>query len=67
MTDLHLVYTDLEQFGFSVSSPQIPGLVGAWKTLKEAFEREPEIIAAVDNVEKVWRHEQKLAVAPNGD
>lgn len=66
--DCHIVVTDLEDFGLSAESPQIPGLVGVWKDNDEFHADLPAIAQlAPDGSARLVLHEQKVQVAPNGD
>ncbi|MFC3299603.1 hypothetical protein FJV46_10520 [Arthrobacter agilis] len=67
MADLHLIFTDYEQFGYAVTSPQIPGLVAAYDTMAEALGQVPALEALVDSSATTWLHEQKVASTPDGD
>jgi len=69
MSDLHLVFTDYEQFGFSLSSPQIPGLAAGRDSVGELLSALPRILefaGAAEGFERTWLHEQKVAAAPDG-
>lgn len=69
MSDLHLVFTDYEQFGFSLSSPQIPDLTAGRDSAAELQSDLPRILefaGAAEGFERTWLHEQKVAFSPDG-
>lgn len=70
MTDLHLVYTNYgDDFGWGLSSPQIPELAGGRNTLDELVAATGDIlaVAGIDDGRHMWMHEQHLYVDPTGD
>ncbi|NCL74220.1 hypothetical protein [Rhodococcus sp. YH1] len=72
MADLHVVYTGYgDEFGWAISSPQIPELIGGRNTLQELVDDTSEILqfAGVNDgdFDQVWVHEQHVYLDPSGD
>ncbi|MCZ9634858.1 hypothetical protein [Rhodococcus sp. BH5] len=70
MADLHIIYTSYgPDYGWSLSSPQIPDLIGGRKTLPELMADTDEILefAGADPDAKRWIHEQHHYIDPEGD
>lgn len=68
--DLHLIYTGYgEEFGWSLSSPQIPELIGGRQTLEALLDATADILAGagIEEGRRTWVHEQHLYVDPAGD
>lgn len=70
MDNLHLVYTSYgDEFGWSISSPQIPELIGGRNTIDELIRDTDSILefAKIGPYEHLYRHEQIAAEDPHGN
>ncbi|MDF3316494.1 hypothetical protein [Rhodococcus sp. C3V] len=70
MADLHVIYTSYgDEYGWYLSSPQIPELVGGRHTLPELVHDTPEILrfAGVPHHDNLFVHLQRHFVDPDGD
>jgi hypothetical protein len=66
--DVHLIFT-IDEDGFTtVTSPQIPELIGGWTSPQEAAPAVDELLAfvGVPTTAHVEWHEQKYVVSPSG-
>ncbi|MFD4438098.1 hypothetical protein [Bacillus safensis] len=69
-SDLHIVYTDNgDEFGWSISSPQIPELVGGRSSLNDLLRDTDSILSFVDMsaFENRYLHEQHVYLDPDGN
>lgn len=70
MDNLHLVYTSYgDDFGWSISSPQIPGFIGGRNTITELIRDTDSILefAKAGPYRHLWQHEQIAAEDPDGN
>ncbi|GHP18848.1 hypothetical protein RN2511_035840 [Rhodococcus sp. NKCM2511] len=70
-TDLHIVYSESgEDYGWTLESPQIPGLIGGRSSSSELLRDTDEIIrfaAPGESWEKTFLHEQHSVEDPDGN
>ncbi|WP_068162726.1 hypothetical protein [Rhodococcus phenolicus] len=70
MSDLHLIYTTYgPDFGWSLTSPQVPELIGGRNSISELLADTPDILrfAGVADYPHTWRHEQHFIRDDAGD
>ncbi|OZE39069.1 hypothetical protein CH278_01935 [Rhodococcus sp. 05-2254-5] len=70
MDNLHIVYTSYgSDYGWAISSPQIPELIGGRKTIDELLRDTEDILrfAGVSSYGRLWRHEQIATEDPHGN
>ncbi len=67
MTDVHVVFTEHEGFGWSLTSPQAPELIGGRRHVADLLRELPEMLALGGmSGETLHLHEEKTLTSPGG-